>query len=321
MTYKPNIVIFHFPCPDGINAANVVYDYYSTADIEFVRGNYADKQEILDNIEKWRDKDILLVDFSYPKDILEKMSQSAKSVVILDHHITAQKALEDYIVEGDFDDPKYLNVKGIEKVLEDHKIVAIFDMEECGSTLTWKFFNPGKDIPIYLEYIKDIDLGRKKLPGADDFLWASRAIPLDIADNSRVLNTITTPELMETFKKNGASIEMFVSTRLGVLMEETHEGIFGQEPFKWGITDYALSSEYANRMVKESGYKFAVAVYFTKSGLGLSFRSVKDFDVSVIAKELGGGGHAQAAGVNLPWADVPEFVESLITGGVITLDV
>ena len=319
--YKPNIVVYHWPCSDGITAAGVVYNYYQgDSSIEFVRGNYADKAEILDAIESWRDKDVLLVDFSYPKDILVKMSQSAKSILILDHHVTAQSALEDFIVEGDFDDPKYLNVKGIEAVLGEHKIVAVFDMNECGATMAWKFFNPNTDVPLYIQHIRDIDLGKKEMPDADHFLWASRAIPLDIKENADAIKSFSTESEINEFKDGGRFISKFVKTRIDVLKGEAHDAKFGNVPFRWGITDYALVSEYANSLLDDT-VRFAVGVYFTKTGLGLSLRSKPDFDVSELAKSFGGGGHKQAAGVNLPWKDVYDFIQTMLDHGIIDLDI
>jgi len=319
--YKPNIVVYHWPCSDGITAAGVVYNYYKgDSSIEFVRGNYADKAEILDAIESWRDKDVLLVDFSYPKDVLVKMSQSAKSVLILDHHVTAQAALEDFIIEGDLDDPKYLNVKGIEAVIEEHKIVALFDMNECGATMAWKFFNPNTDVPLYIQHIRDIDLGKKEMPDADHFLWASRAIPFDIKENADAIKSFSTESEIDEFKDGGRFISEFVKTRIDVLKGEAHDAKFGNVPFRWGITDYALVSEYANSLLDDT-VRFAVGVYFTKTGLGLSLRSKPDFDVSELAKSFGGGGHKQAAGVNLPWKDVYDFVQSMLDQGIIDLDI
>lgn len=52
---------------------------------------------------------------------------------------------------------------------------------------------------------------------------------------------------------------------------------------------------------------FVVAYYYSQSGINLGFRSNKkgsNFDVSVIARQLGGGGHHNAAGAlvqQLPW--------------------
>lgn len=313
MAYKPGVVVFHYPCSDGITAAGVVFNYYEgDSNIEFVRGNYSRDVDPMDFIEQFRDKDVLMVDFSFPADILEKISSSANSVVILDHHITAQNALEQYTVEGNFDNEN-LNVNGIEDVLKEQKIVAIFDMDESGASLAWKFFNPSSTIPDYINYVRDIDLNKLELPRVHDFKWGARALPLTVEGNA---NTIRTANIT-TIQDGGISIRQFVETRLGQLHDESHEGVWYNIPFKWAITDYAFASDLANSFVLQ-GYRFGVAVYFTKAGLGLSLRSAADLDCSAIAKELGGGGHKQAAGVNVPWDEVEGFIEGLYDAGVIT---
>ncbi len=54
---------------------------------------------------------------------------------MLDHHLTAQSELQ-----------------GLENV---H-----VDLEKCGSSLAWEFFNPGAPQPKFIEYVEDVDLWR-----------------------------------------------------------------------------------------------------------------------------------------------------------------
>lgn len=310
MAYRPDICLFHFPCSDGITAAAIVFNHYAgDSSIEFVQGNYSNRKDTMELIESWRGKHVLMVDFSYPADFLEKAAQSAESVVILDHHKTAQAALADYVVDG----PP--NVKNIEKVLEDNKIVALFDMKECGATMTWKFFNPGADVPEYIQYIRDVDINLLELPRVHDFKWATRAIELNVGVNAELIKNASVSQM----KEDGVAIKRFVENRLSQLKTQSREGIWGQIPFRWVITDYAFASDAANSILDE-GYRLGVAVYFTLDGLGLSLRSTPDLDCSAIAKEFGGGGHGPAAGANIKWEDVPDFIEALVEGGVVNFD-
>jgi len=41
-------------------------------------------------------KDVILVDFSYKRPILDKMKQEANSILILDHHKTAMEDLQGF---------------------------------------------------------------------------------------------------------------------------------------------------------------------------------------------------------------------------------
>src|SRR5690606_2569253 len=75
------------------------------------------------------------------------------------------------------------------------------------------------------------------------------------------------------------------------------------------VADYALSSDAANRLNREFNSPFAVAFYFTSTGLGASIRSTDEFDSTSIARVFGGGGHKKAAGFNIKWEDLGSFIQ------------
>ena len=179
MAYKPNFVIFHYPCNDGITAAAIVNQYYNDPEVSYMHGNYSD---ITVNFEAFEGADVLLVDFVYKGDKLDKLIKYANSVVILDHHKTAKTNLEDFLYDGE------LSIENIEEALKEQGCIAIFDMDESGASLTWKFFNPGNDVPEFVTYIKDNDLGRYHLPDSKKFQWYSRSIPKTIEEFGAHIN-------------------------------------------------------------------------------------------------------------------------------------
>ena len=145
-------VIYHHPCTDGFGAAFTVWNYFQNKEsrsedinIEFIPAGYGStKPELVG-------KNVLIVDYSYPADIMSEIIQEANSVLIIDHHQTAQKALSSI-------DPQY----------------CIFDMNHSGAILSWRFmsglysfskkegwiFNKDSDLepPLLLRYIEDRDL-------------------------------------------------------------------------------------------------------------------------------------------------------------------
>lgn len=67
-------------------------------------------------------------------------------------------------------------------------------------------------------------------------------------------------------------------------------------------------SEIMNRLLADERYKKVdYVVCYSYSAKSLSFRSKKGFDVSRIAKKYGGGGHAEAAGCNIPEHFIENF--------------
>lgn len=80
--WAPDLVIFHNPCTDGFGAAWAAWHAWGDAP-EYIGAAYG---EAPPNVEG---KNVLIVDFSYPKAVLETMAGSATSIVVLDHHKSA----------------------------------------------------------------------------------------------------------------------------------------------------------------------------------------------------------------------------------------
>lgn len=86
------------------------------------------------------ESNILIVDFSYDRVILEKVQPQVQSLMVIDHHETAQEDL-----------------KGLD--------YCVYDNSECGATLTWKTLHPHlPEIPQILGLVKDWDLFSLKDP-------------------------------------------------------------------------------------------------------------------------------------------------------------
>ena len=82
------IVIYHGGCWDGFCAAWLLRGRYP--DAEFIPARYGDPAPM----EKMAGSRVFVVDFSYPRNVLIEMHRLAYSLVVLDHHKTAQKDLE-----------------------------------------------------------------------------------------------------------------------------------------------------------------------------------------------------------------------------------
>ena len=83
---KPDICIYHGNCADGFGAAWAVWKRFGDA-VEFVPGVYGQEPPAVGG------KHVLMVDFSYKRSVLGRMACSAASIVILDHHKTAEADL------------------------------------------------------------------------------------------------------------------------------------------------------------------------------------------------------------------------------------
>jgi oligoribonuclease NrnB/cAMP/cGMP phosphodiesterase (DHH superfamily) len=148
------LCIYHGNCADGFTAAWVVNKWYGEGHIdrepmEFHPGVY---QEPPPDVAG---RDVIMVDFSYKRPVLEEMAKKANSILILDHHKTAQEDLAEPI-EG---------------------VVVEFDLERSGAMMAWNHYFPGKLAPRLIEHVQDRDLWRFNLPLTRDIQAAIFSYP------------------------------------------------------------------------------------------------------------------------------------------------
>lgn len=80
-------ILYHANCKDGAGAALAAWMKYGDEGHEYIPVQYGGEPPNVDG-EK-----VMILDFSYPRDILIAISKSAKSITLIDHHKTAQADL------------------------------------------------------------------------------------------------------------------------------------------------------------------------------------------------------------------------------------
>lgn len=298
MTWKPDICLFHDPCHDGFAAAWAVWKRWPAC--EFIGVNYGQPPPM----NECADKDVLIVDFSYPADSLRAFGDVAKSVVVLDHHKTAEADLKDFSV------PERLSALGVhsvaegraDKTIQDYwetdRVIANFDMDRSGARMAWEFCHPGEAAPSLITLIEDRDLWRFHYDG-------SRAVHF-------LLSTLN-----QTFENWGALMEEWDADNVALFaqaqaIERYHDQRIA-DAAKYAGRIYLAGHEVpiANAppfMASDLGNKLAEGEPFAviwwehcnrdgEPSVTYSLRSVEGGeDVSAIAKQFGGGGHQHAAG-------------------------
>ena len=257
------LCIYHGNCADGFAAAWVVRKFYKEVyeDIEFYAGVYQNPPP------KVKDKNVILVDFSYKRPILDKMKQEANSILILDHHKTAAEDLQGF--EG-----------------------AVFDMERSGAMITWNYFFPNSAPPLLIMHIQDRDLWQFKLPGTREIQAAIFSYPYDFEVWGKLMKTDPLQLLTE-----GAAIERkhFKDIHELLAVCKTRTKIAGYNVPVANLP-YIFSSDAGHIMGKDE--PFAACYMDTPEGRVYSLRSSEagGVDVGEVAKLFGGGGHKHAAG-------------------------
>lgn len=260
------LIIYHKNCTDGFTAAWVAHRALGRG--ELMQANYGDAPPDV------RGQDVVIVDFSYPRDVLVGMREQANSLLVLDHHKTAQEELEGL----DF---------------------CVFDMGECGASLTWKHYHPGVPLPPVVEYVKDRDL----------WLWTklfSKEISAYIGSLDQTLgawDSLHTDLLgrstFDTCASAGAAILRFQHREvLRMAKDATATRVHGVSVLAANAP--VLISETGDHLVKTSPSGVAGLWHVKGDTAYWSLRSDGRVDVADLARGYGGGGHPKAAGFKIP---------------------
>ena len=266
------ICIYHENCADGFGAAWVVHK--ALGDIEFFAGKYQEPPPDVTG------KDVVMVDFSYKRPVLLEMAEKANSILIIDHHKTA---IEDLV-----------NLPW--------KVTTKFNIGCSGAILTWEWFFPGQEPPPLLLHIEDRDLWRFALPHTREILAAVFSYPYDF----KVWDQLMTKPILTLWAEGSVINRKHLKDIKELLNVTTREMCIGGYRIPIANLPHTLTSDAANELAK--GKPFAGCYYDAPNGRNFSLRSTGEgVDVSVIAKQYGGGGHRNASGFRVSFAEAQEF--------------
>ncbi|HEY5212829.1 MAG TPA: hypothetical protein VIJ38_07395 [Acidobacteriaceae bacterium] len=287
---KP-LCIYHGKCADGFTSAWAVWRH--NPDTEFHAGVYGEAPPDV------TDRHVILVDFSYKRPVLEAMAEKAVTVLILDHHKTAQEDLAPFINYNLHDDRDY-------HPIHRGSIQALFDMDRSGAGITWDFFHPGTPRPALVNYVEDRDLWRFKLENSREVNAAVFSYEYTF-ENWDYLARMADLGSASALADAGRAIERKHHKDVVELVEVCRRRMKIGGIEVWGASiPYTLTSDAGNLM--SEGELFAVCYWDTPKGRVFSLRSKPEgADVSAIAKAYGGGGHKNASGFTVPLAECSQF--------------
>ena len=265
------LVLYHDNCPDGFTAAWAVWRSLGGS-AEYVGVNYGQEPPV----ERARDRDVYLVDFSYPRAALDRLADAARSVTIFDHHKTAQADLADW--------PRGR---------------VVFDMERSGASVAWDEMNPGGATwqgirPRIVAYAEDMDLWRFALPHAREIreviFLAERTFAAWDALNERL--TVDLDGAVAV----GVALLQAKKVRVRQVCENARFIVLAGHRIPIVNTAWDMS-EIGEHLCEKFPEAPCGGYYFDRADKRQwGFRSRGGFDVSALCRQYGGGGHKTAAG-------------------------
>jgi oligoribonuclease NrnB/cAMP/cGMP phosphodiesterase (DHH superfamily) len=298
---KKPLVIYHGNCADGFSAAWCFWKVQTKWEMlfDFHAGVYSDAPpDVTDRV-------VYLVDFSYKASVVAEMLTKAKQIWLIDHHKTA---LED--------------LAGLSMTASN--LYNFTDLERSGAMLAWDFcnncefgYNVGQEFikrivrpgdpdyqvpPKLLEHVQDRDLWKFKLPLTREIQANLFSYPYEFETWDMLMSANIT-QLLE-MGAAGAAIERKHHKDIAELVKVCQRYMtIGGYTVPVASLPYMLTSDAGHLMAKEyDGGRFFAACYWD-TGIHriFSLRSTENgMDVSVIAKDYGGGGHKNAAGFRVP---------------------
>lgn len=236
-------------------------------------------------IPELNDEHLIMVDISFPKEIMLGLYEKlGDNFIWIDHHISAIKDCNDYQTEKGV-----LSIRGLQKT----------DRAAC--ELTWDYLFTTKEMPMAVHLLGVYDSWRNKDKEKWDkqvmpFQYGMRGIcnsvdsfPMQYLDSDKGLNDIvhTGRTLLEYQKQQNTGL-------CRIAFEKTFKGLraicinasgTGSQTFEsiWDENKYDLMISFFYNGRHDF---YTVSLYSTKH----------EIDCSVLAKEMGGGGHKGAAG-------------------------
>lgn len=268
------IILYHANCNDGSTSALAAWMKLGDAGHRYIavmHGQPPPKEVV--------GEDVLIVDFCYAKDVL--LNMGAKSIHILDHHISAKKDLSSPFAA-------------------DKNITFHFDMTKSGAVLTWEYFFPDQTAPMLFQYVQDRDIWNNVFA---ESAWLSFGLEV-YSQNFRDWRQLVDDEqqLKQTIS-NGKAIFTFIQQECAKIMKSIeYMDIAGHQVPVVNAPSFLASELLHNILLEQPNAPFAVS-YSDMLDQGVRYFSLRSEDhrqdVSTIAKQLGGGGHRNASGFSV----------------------
>lgn len=283
MSVVYDVIIYHSNCADG-SAAAWIYDLWFTTrnknDDKFsdhhknrlpyycplYHGTDEQKKEKLPKI---KNKNVLILDFSFCPDTMNYIKENANEVKLIDHHVSAMNQLKDL----DY---------------------CLFDLEKSACVMTWNYFFPDQEIPKFLKYIEDRDLCLFNLPETKFFSrWLfhvgfKNQVFYELMKLSNYENQISEGQIF--LKADERHINSFVRSAVKCKFLDKYTVYYvGNKMFRTEVSEILLSKDEVDFIV--------CGEYSVKmKNWSLSMKSKKSgIDVQKIAELYGGGGHTNAS--------------------------
>jgi oligoribonuclease NrnB/cAMP/cGMP phosphodiesterase (DHH superfamily) len=295
-----NYVIYHRGCIDGYCGFIILNKSGKIDPSAYILPDVPSAKDAPPKIDGMN---VIIIDCAYKYKVLDEIVNRAQTVTFIDHHQTIK---DDVVL--------------IQKKFNQTKLKIIYDESESGASLVWKYFFPNTQIPLFVRYIKDNDIGLWKLKHTYHFIAGLDVdYPTDIRHNNirKWMKLFNNKKLIKKIIKKGSVYWEYIQHQLDANVKKYSMESFPSEKIYEAFSDYfdkpgqykvavyntncPNPSLLGKRAMTDINCDFAMIYNFNmdKKEYIASLRS-SNIDVGKIAKIFGGGGHRLAAAMSLP---------------------
>ena len=281
------LCIYHIADHDGKGSAAVVRSVFP--EIELMGLNH-DMEIPYEEIEK-HDK-IVICDIALPIKYMLELNKKI-DLTWIDHHISVIKEYDALMAEGGYEP-----IKGLRQV------------GTAALVLTWQYFYPEKKLPEGLRLLGLNDIYDLRDRRVRPFELALQSLGVN-RPSDKIWSQLINEEVdIKAMVEKGQAILSWVRQKnyrlvRSIAFESEYNGL------KCICANMVQGqSEFFDSLENCRQYDFMVNFFMNKKNLwNLAFYTAKDnIDVSQIAAQFGGGGHAKAAGAS-SLSELPEFLQ------------
>jgi oligoribonuclease NrnB/cAMP/cGMP phosphodiesterase (DHH superfamily) len=275
-----HVCIFHAGCPDGFGAAWSAWLSWGDRGAYVARGH----DDAL-RPQEFSGAYVLFADIAPPPRAYRALGEQAGQLVVLDHHVSAQRAFEA--------DPF------LARELAEAGHEVRFDLTHSGSTLAWSALHPNEPLPDLLAYVEDQDLWRWKLPRTHEINAAIASYPREFATWSALASAS-----LDALAEQGAPILRAHRIEIERTLAKTQPLAIAGLRVE-GVNARTQRAEIGHELATRARYGTACGAVYRIEGrrVDVSLYSIGELDVAIIADSLGGGGHKNAAGFSVDLAE------------------
>jgi oligoribonuclease NrnB/cAMP/cGMP phosphodiesterase (DHH superfamily) len=285
------ICIYHSRDLDGWMSAAIVKKWSQTpaednvgSEFTFLGWDYGDEIPDLSEYDK-----VIMCDISFPPSIMRELYDTLQigttefeNFVWIDHHVSAIKALHEYLP------------------ISELMPTGLRDTKFSACELTWKYFFPNEEMPEIVRLLGRYDCFGHK--GTDEeqevleFQYGARAAMSNYKDCYSFLNMYDKDEVVNTLLNEGGAIYNYLCSEAKQIYKHAFDIELLGKKFKCTNIGGWNPSSFNLPFTKDGYDGYATFVYSnSKKAWTFTLRS-ETVDVSEVAKHYGGGGHKGAAG-------------------------